>query len=680
MAGGDRKNAIGDRTGSEEEAYRIMPEDAPYESGFNMKTLWAALFVGFIMLPGAIYLGLVTGQSMAGASEWVTIILFIEIMKRAFVRLKTQEIIILYWVAGGLISIGVKLGTSAALFGGPFGGPIWDQYFVQSSPAEGLAPYIPDWLVPPPGSRALLERTFLDAAWVKPVAILMAVMVLTRVNALALGYVLFRVTSDMERLPFPMAAVQAGGATALAETSGKQEGWRWRIFSIGAFIGLIWGAIYVVIPTLSGVFLTSTVQILPIPFVDFTVQIKSLLPASVLGLGTDLGHILIGFVLPFWVVTGAFAASMLSSIVANPMLYRFGILHTWKPGMSTIPTSISNAFDFWISFGIGTALVVAFVGFGVAGRAIWRAGRARRARSNGPTSSGPTGAPLPEGRGDIQIVHALAFWAASTVLFVVLVYYLVPTFPWWITALFGFVYTPLGSYVGARMVGITGSVYGASIPFLKEASFYLSGYKGAAVWFAPIPIFDHSGQVATFKQLELTKTTFGSLVKLTALTLVVMLICSFIFWSVIWKLGPIPSSAYPFAQKMWPFHATMEAMWVKSTLKGGATLIRGIIKWPYILAGFGFGGLSFGLLSLIGLPTQIVYGFITGFGTWPHFAIPQFVGAILGRRYFRRRFGAVKWRAYAPILLAGYSCGMGLIGMTSIAIALISKAVSQIVF
>jgi hypothetical protein len=39
-----------------------------------------------------------------------------------------------------------------------------------------------------------------------------------------------------------------------------------------------------------------------------------------------------------------------------------------------------------------------------------------------------------------------------------------------------------------------------------------------------------------------------------------------------------------------------------------------------------------------------------------------------------------RWRAYAPILLAGYSCGVGLIGMTSIAIALISKSVSQVVF
>ena len=34
----------------------IMPPDAPYEDGFNMKTIWAVFFVGLVMLPGAIYL------------------------------------------------------------------------------------------------------------------------------------------------------------------------------------------------------------------------------------------------------------------------------------------------------------------------------------------------------------------------------------------------------------------------------------------------------------------------------------------------------------------------------------------------------------------------------------------------------------------------------------------------
>ena len=75
---------------------QIMPEDVPFEDGFGWKTIWATAFVGIVMLPGAIYLGLVTGQSMAGASEWVTIILFLEIAKRSFVRLRTQEILIIY--------------------------------------------------------------------------------------------------------------------------------------------------------------------------------------------------------------------------------------------------------------------------------------------------------------------------------------------------------------------------------------------------------------------------------------------------------------------------------------------------------------------------------------------------------------------------------------------------------
>ena len=143
-------------TRSDEERFEIMPADAPFEPGFNMKTLWAALFVGFVMLPGAIYLGLVTGMSMAGGAEWVTLILFIEIAKRTFVHLRTQEIIILYWVAGGLVMMGGKLGTGADLFGGPFGVLIWDQYLIQSPQADGLHQHIPEWVVPPRDSEALL--------------------------------------------------------------------------------------------------------------------------------------------------------------------------------------------------------------------------------------------------------------------------------------------------------------------------------------------------------------------------------------------------------------------------------------------------------------------------------------------------------------------------------------------
>ena len=57
--------------------------------------------------------------------------------------------------------------------------------------------------------------------------------------------------------------------------------------------------------------------------------------------------------------------------------------------------------------------------------------------------------------------------------------------------------------------------------------------------------------------------------------------------------------------------------------------------------------------------------------------IPQMLGALLGRYFFERRFG-LKWRQYAPVLLAGFSCGVGLVSMFSLGMVLISKAVFQL--
>jgi len=662
-----------------------MPEDAPYEDGFNLKTIWATLFVGVVMLPGAIYLGLVTGQSMAGASEWVTIILFLEIAKRSFVRLKTQELIVIYWAAGGLLGLGVKLGTVAHMYGGPFGGLIWDQYLIQSPAAKGLAQWFPDWLVPPLDSPVYAERTFMHPVWIKPVLLLFAWMVITRTGALSFGYLMFRVTNDVERLEFPLAPVQARGATALAESSNKQEGWRWRLFSTGTCIGLVWGLIYVVVPTLSGIFLTETVQILPIPFVDFTAEIKNILPAAIFGFGTDLGHLLIGFVLPFYVIVGSFTGAVIGNLIINPALYKAGILTRWSPGMTTIPASISNRFDFWLSFGIGTALVIAVTGFYMVGKAL--ADQRRRRAEDGPGAGGTSLEDLPEGRGDVKVIIPLGIWVLATFASIILCQILVPEFHWGWLVFFGFVYTPVTSYIGARMIGLTGNPYGAGIPYIREAAIFLSGYRGMKIWFAPLPLQNYGMGVRTFKQLELTKTKFSSYVKLTILTTFVIFICSFVYWEFIWRLGPIPSATYPYVQMFWPFNSTMQTMWLKSTLPAGEVqgaagleLLRDIIKPPFIATGFLTGSLIYVVLTVAKAPLVMFFGFVQGLAQWPHFVILNFAGAMLGRFYFAKRFGEARWKAYTPILLAGYSCGMGLIGMTSIAVALISKAVSQVVF
>ena len=104
--------------------------------------------------------------------------------------------------------------------------------------------------------------------------------VLGFLNSLSVGYVVFRITNDIERLPFPLASVQAGGATALAENSSGMETWRWRVFSIGSIIGMAWGLIYAGIPTLTSILLVTKIEFIPIPFADFTTQFEAILPAT----------------------------------------------------------------------------------------------------------------------------------------------------------------------------------------------------------------------------------------------------------------------------------------------------------------------------------------------------------------------------------------------------------------
>lgn len=660
----------------------LMPEGAPFESGFTSKIVWGALFVGFVMLPGSIYLGLVSGQSLGGAANWVTIILFVEIAKRTFIKLKTQELLILYWVSGSLVVMGGKLGTGVHLFGGPFGGLIWDQYLVQSPQARDLAQYFPAWFVPNPttaeGLQTLARRSFLQPLWTVPILVLAGHVVLHKILDIALGYSLFRVTSDIERLPFPLAPVRVGGATALAETSNKQEGWRWRIFSTGAIIGLLYGSVYIVIPTMTSIFMTKTIQLLPIPFADFTENVKRLFPASPLAVGTDLGLIFTGMVLPWRIVFGSFIAFTAVTVLINPFLYHQGILHSWTPGMLALPTRVSNTLDFWLSFTIGSALIVFFLGLGAAIRSATAKKRTYIAES-GVVVQGRY-VPDPD-RGDVPVAFALVIWALATAGYVFLIKWLVPEFPWLITAAFGFLWTPLNSYIGARLIGITGAGGDmGNIPYLREGSFFLSGYQGAAIWFAPVPMFNAAHTASVFKEMELARTKFGSFIKMTVLATVVLLICSFLFWELIWRLGPIPSAAYPYVNKMWPFHAIFQSFWASSTLPGGTSAVSDVINPTYVGIGFGVGLILCIFFGITGISMQFFYAFINGLAAMPFEIIPMFIGALLGRYYFRKRLGEDKWKAYSPILLAGYSCGVGLIAMCAIAITLIYKAVSQLIY
>src|SRR4029078_3412852 len=163
------------------------------------------------------------GGSMGSAAQWVTVILFIEVARRAFTVLKRPEIYVLYYMAGATLVSGSGL--------------LWNQFLVQSEQmrAFGIADKIPSWGAPQ-SLDVLGERSLFHSAWLAPIGLMALAQVLQRADHFGLGYVMYRLTTAGEKLPLPMAPVNAQGITALADASSGTESWRWRVFSFGAML------------------------------------------------------------------------------------------------------------------------------------------------------------------------------------------------------------------------------------------------------------------------------------------------------------------------------------------------------------------------------------------------------------------------------------------------------------
>lgn len=657
----------------------LMRTPDHWEDGFGIKAMLGAVFVGLIMTPASMYMQLVVGQDVGTAAQWVTIILFIEVARRSFTQLSRPEIYVLYYMAGASI---VYVGQ---------GGLLWQQFMVQSETFRqfGIADKIPSW-VAPSDPQILGQRSFFNSAWLTPIGLMAIGMFLQRLDHFGLGYVMYRITSDVERLPFPMAPVGAMGVTALADASGGQETWRWRVFSFGAMLGMVFTVVYAALPAVSGAFLPEPISIFPIPFKDLTGNTETFLPAMPVMISFDLGLLISGMVLPFWAMVGS-VVGLTVCVIANPVLYHYGFLHNWRPGVGAIRTLNSNVLDFYFSFGLGLTAAIAIIGF-------WHVFGGLLKKKRDIDEAGIAGAVSwknlfkpPAGRGDISIWIGLGIYVFSTLSTIVMAYLLLDNahrnglgspITWsliGIFAFYGFIYTPIISYVSARMEGIVGM--SVQIPFVREATFILAGYQGAAIWFAPFPAQNYGAQTLYFRQTELTGTKISSMLKAEAFIFPIVLIATLIFSQFIWSIAPVPSSAFPYADQFWELNAFRQGLIYSSTLPGGegGPFFQ---AWQPMLF---FVGLSIALfcyagLSALGLPVLLVYGVIRGLDqSTPHVILPQFIGALFGRFYFSRRFGD-RWPQYRVVFFAGYTCGVGLVMMLSLGLVFMSKSVFQSTF
>ncbi len=652
-----------------QEFRNLMTPPKQFEEGISWGTILMGLFVGLVMAPANVYINLVAGQHMGGAAKWVTVLLYVEIARRALVKLKRPQIFVLFYMCGAAMAAGGQ-------------DWLWRQFFAQSEEVRklGLTEYLPAWFVPT-DPAVLAQRNFFMLEWLWPIGIGALMMLVTRIDNFGLGYVMFRLTADVEELPFPMAPVGAAGMTALADSSNERETWRTKVFSVGTTLGIVFGLIYVGLPTVSGALLGKPIRIIPIPFVDVTHYTESVLPATPVMFSFDLGLMVTGMVMPFFAVIGMLFG-VVFTLVANPILQKTGILNSWEPGLSALEIVRANTFDFYFSFHLGLMFAVAVIGFLHLRSKLKQ--KKKQADEMGATKLDWTKLWKPnKERGDIPIWVGVVIYLASTLAYVSVAYFLVnyasgplagDPFPLWLLLFYGFVWTPFVSYMSARMEGLVGMQL--SIPFVRESTFILSGYKGAAIWYAPIPLHNHASQVVEFRTMELTGTKFTALMKAEAITYPLMVISTLMFAQFIWNMGPVPSEMYPYANEFWENQAYQAGLIATATLPdAGVSPFMEAFSWNYILAGLGSGLGLYMILAHFNLPVFLVYGMVRGLDqSLPQAAIPTVLGALLGRYGCRKWFGDM-WPQYRIVFAAGFGAGMGLSVMLSLGMVFMLKSI-----
>ncbi|MBN4074071.1 OPT/YSL family transporter [bacterium AH-315-E10] len=693
-----------DKLDKELEQYRgLLETPDEFENGFGWTTVAGIFFCGLVMMPGSIYLGLMTGGSMGPAAVWVTVILFSEISRRAMKTMSKGNLIVLLHAAG------VMMAANVMFPGGPFGSVIYRAFLVTSDSARdmGMTNSFPSWFAPDPNSPAILERNLLHMDWFIPIALILFISFIGLIKRYTLGYFFFRLCSDIEQLPYPMAPIQAQGALALAEADktedeindeleeaekkGKKSFSKWRMFSLGSLIGISFGGLQIGVPAITGLFLDKPIFLIPQPWIETTQLTENILPATPTGFVFDIGIILLGFVLPFWSVVGTLIA-ILVTMIMNPILHSMGILTQWQEGMDTINTTFVNGVDFWMSFGIGTAAGIAVISiYSTTRDVIKRTREAALAKKTNAADRKANTSSLWEtpdlGRGDYPMWIALLGYAFAGGLMIWVCHILVPGI-FWFLVVFTFVYNPFISYVNARLMGISGQ--SVDIPFVREGAFILSGCKSLDIWLAPVPIENYGGQAQSYRINELTGVNFFSLLKADLVTVPLLFVFSLCFWAFIWKSNAVPSDMFPSAQLHWELAAKNQTLLFSSTFvpEGVDPDTHSFADSEFAKAlhpkvigiGAGVTVSLFAIFSWVGLPTMLIYGMIRGFGNMPHVMILEIIGALIGRYYFQKKYGADNFLRMAPTIMAGFMTGVGLIGMATIAMTLIKNAISSAPF
>jgi hypothetical protein len=629
------------------------PRWVEFQSGLTRTSVMAILYTIFIFIPAYIYLTLMTGGTAGIPVAWFTLLLWVELGKLSGRIITKQEATIIYLIT-----------TAEMIF--PLG-LVQLSWYVTSPIATQLdiGGFVPYWAAPPASVGIMQLRTFLNSAWIPPIAVAVVTLIVSFLLNNGLGLFAREAYIETERLYFPIGQMEG---TALTVVTGKDER-PIRILGLLAIVGFAWGLVVYALPFIMQATTGTYTQLVPIPWIDMNSQVEAWhLYGANLGIFTDISPyttgLIVGFPVTLGIFIGSFAVWFFGSWIVQTNWAAWGLPDThnvygpgfWVPGASIQWNWSRSLLYFWVSIWIGIALAVGIAPI------IRHPGRLRDAFSS---LLKPKAKRFTE---PISPMLPLALIAGGLGGGVILFILLVPNFVManlWIIPFM--IFMPfLTTFVLSRMIGETG-VGSFDVGNLTNLLYYGSGYSGVDVWFAPnIAVCQGSGWLYWFKVGELTETKSNSIYKAFWLLLPVALVVGYIYVELFWRLAPIPSGRYPGAQIYWDIWATTTSVWIKGR-------VTGLFHLDWLFLSFIAGTGIYLALDLLHVPVSFV-SIGVGAGTITPAALSIFIGGCIAL-ILRRIFGKEWYDRHKMLMAAGLLIGEGLAVTLSVAMALIINSV-----
>ena len=584
-----------------------------FKSGLTWRSILSIIYSVVVFTPVVIWLQLVTvgAPGLGGVISYFMLMLFAEYCRLSGKPLTLQEATIIF--------------GPASIAGATFINLVYRAYFMQSPLVREFGidvNEIPPWWAPPPNINLLELRTFMLPEWIPPLLVFFIAHYTSWTGNLFFGLLARELFIESERLPFPMATVRV----VAIETLARRDERKISVFTLAAFISLIYGILLYTLPTITAQ-MKKPIKTLPIPWFDFTKDLERICPGMAFGVATDIMILASGFVLPEGVIIGMLIGSILRFIIINPLLLHLGLTDwakQWVPGMDLTKIYQESTLYFWINPIIGMGFAVGIVPILLRGREFIQVFRRlfqfKTASSRMKRFSG-----FPP-----NLWLLLALFMMGCVGAIILDLWLVPDFPIWALIFYEIILPFVTMLMSGRIIGLTGQ--NIELPYMKQLIIIASGHPRIDAWFLPLSVNPGIGWLRSFKLCELTKTTVNSMILTNFIAWPFGVLMGFLFTQIFWWIAPIPSVLFPAPAIQWPIRIMHQCIWITRPVHlfhldmivgsfiilGGFIVLFNLINIPINIV-----GVVTGLSSPIPVPTTIFIGYI----------IRKVLGQVMGKKW-----------------------------------------------